>query len=160
MHQVKKGTEWHFGMKMHVAVDYALGLIHSLTTTHAHAHEITQVDQLLHAEAERVWGDAGYQGIEKRSEHGDRDVNWLIAMRPSKRTQLVASDPLSDAEKSKTSVRAKVEHCFYRIKRQFGYSKVHYRGLAKNTDRLYLLAGFTNLLRAEPSMATLRDDSA
>lgn len=154
MHQVKKGNEWYFGMKMHVAVDESLGLIHGLTTTPANVHDITQVDQLLHGEEERVWGDAGYQGIEKRPEHENRDVDWLIAMRPGKRSQLVASDPLSQVEKSKASVRAKVEHCFHRIKCQFGYNKVRYRGLAKNTNRLYLLAGFTNLLRAEPYMAT------
>ena len=154
MHQVKKGNEWHFGMKMHVAVDESLGLIHGLTTTPANVHDITQVDQLLHGKEERVWGDAGYQGIEKRPEHESRDVDWFIAMRPGKRSQLVASDPLSQVEKSKASVRAKVEHCFHRIKRQFGYNKVRYRGLAKNTNRLYLLAGFTNLLRAEPYMTT------
>lgn len=81
-------------------------------------------------------------------------MDWFIAMRPGKRAQLAPSDPLSQVEKSKASVRAKVGHCFYRIKRQFGYDKVRYRGLAKNTNRLYLLAGFTNLLRAEPYIST------
>ena len=153
MHQVKKGNEWYFGMKMHVAVDDSLGLIHSLTTTAANVHDITEVDQLLHGQEERVWGDAGYQGIEKRAEHEGREVDWFIAMPPGKRAQLSASGPLSDAEESKASVRATVEHCFHRIKCQFGYDKVRYRGLAKNSNRLYLLAGFTNLLRAEPSMS-------
>ncbi|WP_345551071.1 transposase, partial [Microbulbifer aestuariivivens] len=75
-------------------------------------------------------------------------------MRPGKRSQLSNSDPLSEVEKIKASIRAKVEHCFYRIKRQFGYDKVRYRGLAKNTNRLYLLAGFTNLLRADSYRTT------
>ena len=154
MHQVKKGNEWHFGMKMHIGVDESLGLIHSLTTTPANVHDITQADKLLHGNEKRVWGDAGYRGIEKRDEHAGRDVDWLIALRPGVRSKLAKSDPLAEAEKSKASVRAKVEHCFYRIKRQFGYSKVRYRGLEKNTNRLYLLAGFTNLLRAEPFMVT------
>ena len=153
MHQVKKGNQWYFGMKMNVAVDDSSGLLHSLTTTAANVHDITQVDPLLHGQEKHVWGDAGYQGIEKRPEHEGREVDWFIAMRPGKRAQLPASDPLSDAEKSKASVRAKVEHCFYRIKCQFGYDKVRYRGLAKNSNRLYLLAGFANLLRAEPSMS-------
>ena len=153
MHQVKKDNQWYFGMKMNVAVDDSSGLLHSLTTTAANVHDITQVDQLLHGQEERVWGDAGYQGIEKRPEHEGREVDWFIAMRPGKRAQLSASDPLSDAEKSQASVRAKVEHCFHRIKCQFGYDKVRYRGLAKNSNRLYLLAGFANLLRAEPSMS-------
>lgn len=152
MHQVKKGNEWHFGMKMHVAVDESLGLIHSLTTTPANAHDITQVDQLLHGVEKRVWGDAGYRGSNKREEHKDRRVEWHIAMRPGKRRALAKSNPVSQAEKIKASVRAKVEHCFHRIKCQFGYNKVRYRGLAKNTNRLYVLAGFANLLRAEPYM--------
>lgn len=154
MHQTKKGNEWHFGMKMHVGVDESLGLIHSLTTTPANVHDLTQADQLLHGNEKRVWGDAGYRGIEKRDEHAGRDVDWLIALRPGVRSKLAKSDPLAKAEQSKASVRAKVEHCFHRIKCQFGYSKVRYRGLEKNTNRLYLLAGFTNLLRAEPFMAT------
>lgn len=152
MHQVKKGNEWHFGMKMHVAVDESLGLIHSLTTTPANIHDITQVDQLLHGEEKRVWGDAGYRGSDKREEHKKRNVEWHIAMCPGKRRTLAKSNPVSQAEKTKASVRAKVEHCFHRIKCQFGYNKVRYRGLAKNTNRLYVLAGFANLLRAEPYM--------
>lgn len=154
MHQVKKGNEWHFGMKMHIGVDDALGLIHSITTTPANAHDITQADQLLHGKEKRVWGDAGYIGIEKRPEHEERAVAWFIGMRPGKRAKLARGSFLAQAEKSKASVRAKVEHCFSRIKRQFGYSKVRYRGLSKNTNRLYLLAGFSNLLRAEPFMVS------
>lgn len=147
MHQTKKGNEWHHGMKMHIGVDDGLGLIHSITTTGANAHDITQADQLLHGEELRVWGDAGYQGIDKREEHGERDVEWFIAMRPGKRAQLAKSNPLAQAEKVKASVRAKVEHAFFYIKRMFGYSKVRYRGLEKNTNRLCILAGVANLLR-------------
>jgi transposase, IS5 family len=152
MHQTKKGNEWHFGMKMHIGVDESLGLIHSIATTAANAHDITQADKLLHGKEKRVWGDAGYSGIEKRKEHEDRDVDWFIAMRPGKRAKLAKSDPLASAEKSKASVRAKVEHVFFYIKQMFGYNKVRYRGLEKNTNRLYLLAGFTNLLKAEKYM--------
>jgi len=152
MHQTKKGNEWHFGMKMHVGVDESLGLIHSIATTAANAHDITQTDKLLHGKEKRVWGDAGYTGVEKREEHAGREVEWFIAMRPGKRATLAKRSPLADAEKSKASVRAKVEHVFFYIKQMFGYSKVRYRGLEKNTNRLYLLAGFTNLLRAEKYM--------
>ena len=76
MHQVKKGNEWHFGMKMHIGTDDALDLIHSVTTTLAYVHDITQADQLLHGEEERVWGDLDCLGIEKREEHLSRDVDW------------------------------------------------------------------------------------
>ena len=75
-------------------------------------------------------------------------------MRPGKRAQLVKGSAEAEAEKEKARVRAKVEHTFFYIKRMFGYNKVRYRGLEKNRNRLYLLAGFTNLLRAERYMAT------
>ncbi len=154
MHQTKTGNAWHFGMKLHIGVDDTLGLIHSLETTPANAADIRMADKLLHGEEEVVWGDAGYQGIEKRDEHQAREVDWFIAMRPSKRAALPAKSPLHALEKTKASIRAKVEHPFHRIKRMFGYAKVRYRGLAKNKNRLYLLAGFTNLLRAERYLAT------
>lgn len=150
MHQTKKGNAWHFGMKLHVGVDETLGLIHSLETTPANEADIKVAEKLLHGQEEAVWGDAGYQGIEKRKEHQTRKVDWFIALRPSLRTTLKPHSAESVLEKTKASMRAKVEHPFHRIKRMFGYSKVRYRGLAKNKNRLYLLAGFTNLLRAEP----------
>jgi len=146
MHQVRKGNEWHFGMKMHVGVDESLGLIHSLEATPANTADITVADKLLHGDEKSVWGDAGYRGIEARAEHGRRAVNWLIALRPGKRAQLPANGLLAQAERAKASIRAKVEHPFRYIKVMFGYNKVRYRGLAKNTNRLHLLAGFTNLL--------------
>lgn len=149
MHQTKKGNEWHFGMKMHIGVDDSLGLIHSITTTPANEHDITQADKLLHGDEKRVWGDAGYQGVDKREEHTERDVNWFIAMRPGKRAKLAKSNPMAQAEKIKASVRAKVEHGFFYIKRMFGYSKVRYRGLEKNTERLHVLAALANLLKAQ-----------
>ena len=147
MHQTKKGNAWHFGMKLHIGVDDALGLIHSLETTPANTHDIVVADKLLHGEEKRVWGDAGYTGIEKREEHIDREVDWMIAERPGKRKIMDADSPENQIEKTKASVRAKVEHPFMFIKRIFNYSKVRYKGLQKNKERLYLLSGFTNLIR-------------
>jgi len=154
MHQTKKGNQWHFGMKMHIGVDESLGLIHSVSTTAANEHDITETHNLLHGKEKRVWGDAGYTGVDKREEHKDRDVEWLIAVRPGKRASFPKRSLQASAEKSKASVRAKVEHAFFYVKQMFGYNKVRYRGLEKNTNRLYLLAGFTNLLRAEKFMTT------
>ncbi len=74
-------------------------------------------------------------------------MHWLLAMRPGKRAELAKSNPLAIAEKIKASVRAKVEHSFFYMKRVFGYDKVRYRGLAKNTNRFYVLAGLANLVR-------------
>ncbi len=149
MHQTKKGNEWHFGMKMHIGVDEVLGIVHSVSTTAANAHDITQTAKLLHGEEECVWADAGYRGVDKRDEHEARAVDWLIALRPGKRRQLNPRSVEGRAEKAKASVRAKVEHPFRYVKRMFGYDKVRYRGLAKNTQRISLLLGFTNLLIAD-----------
>ncbi len=154
MHQSKKGNEWHFGMKMHIGVDDALGLIHSLETTPANTHDIVVADKLLHGKEKRVWGDAGYKGIEKRQEHKTREVEWHIAERPGKRKQMIDNTPESQLEKIKASVRAKVEHPFMFIKRMFGYNKVRYRGLHKNEQRLYLLSGFTNLIKMKNCLLT------
>lgn len=144
MHQTRKGQQWFFGMKLHIGVDDTLGLIHSLETTPANASDINHAHQLLHGDEDRVWADAGYTGIEKRDQHPG--MNWLVALRPGKRAQLLPTSRLARVEKAKASVRAKVEHPFRYIKRVFGYDKVRYRGLAKNENRLHLLAGFTNLL--------------
>lgn len=147
MSQTKKGNEWRFGMKMHVGVDEATGCIHSVKTTSAKEHDITVADELLHGNEDRVWGDAGYVGIEHREEHKERDVNWFVAKRPGKLKTLPANSPERECEKVKSQVRAKVEHPFLWIKKMFGYNKVRYRGLQKNENRLYLLAGFYNLIR-------------
>ena len=148
MHQAKKGNEWRFGMKAHIGVDAETGLAHSLETTAANAADVSTAHAVLHGGEETVWGDAGYQGVGGREENKDRDVDWETAMKPGRRRQLDGSGPEEAAEKRKASVRAKVEHPFLYVKRHFGYAKVRYRGRAKNTQRIALLLGFTNLLVA------------
>lgn len=152
MHQTKKGNQWHFGMKVHIGVDDELGLIHSLETTPANTHDLDVADKLLHGDERRIFGDAGYRGIEKRESHQDREVDWYIAERPGKRKEL---DPESDEakfEKIKSQIRAKVEHPFHYMKRVFGYGKVRYRGQDKNRNRFFVLAGLTNLMIAQRYM--------
>jgi IS5 family transposase len=146
MHQTQKGNQWHFGMKMHIAVDDIYGIIHSITTTPANTHDLNEADKLLHGKEKRAWFDSGYRGIEKREEHKDRDIDWYVAMTPGKRKSLDKASVDEQLEKQKASIRAKVEHPFRYMKNVFGYNKVRYRGLAKNTQRLHLLSAFTNLL--------------
>lgn len=147
MRQVKKGKQYYFGMKLHVGVDAATGMVHSLVTTAANAHDVTQAGKLLHGKERRVWGDAGYTGVGKREENRGLDVEWLVALKPGKRRLLERGSPEDLAEKGKASVRAKVEHPFWTVKGIFHYGKVRYRGLAKNHERLAVLLGITNLLR-------------
>ncbi len=146
----KKGNNYFFGMKAHIGVDLHTGLVHSVVGTAANVADVTQVDGLLHGEEELVLGDAGYQGVDKRAEHQGREVQWHIALRPSLRKKLSKTvQSLQEAyEYSKASLRAKVEHPFRVIKRQFGYTKVRYRGLAKNTAQLLTLFMLSNLWMA------------
>ena len=148
MHQTKKGNQWYFGMKAHIGVDAESGLTHSLETTPANVSDVATAHTLRHGGEEQMWGDAGYQGVGKREENRDASVDWQVAMKPGQRRKLEKTGPEEAAEKRKASVRAKVEHPFLYVKRHFGYAKVRYRGLWKNTQRIAVLLGFTNLLIA------------
>ena len=131
----------------------ARGWSHSVHTTAAHVSDVTEAHRLLHGGETAAWGDAGYQGAEQRPEHAGAGVRWQVAMRPGRRRQLAPGCAEARAEQRKASVRAKVEHPFLDVKRRFGYAKVRYRGLEKNRQRLALLLGFANLLRAVPQLA-------
>ncbi len=117
---------------------------------------VTQVDQLLHGEENVVCADAGYTGVEKRPEHEGRQVIWQIAARRStykkhgKRSVLYKA--IRKIEKAKAQVRAKVEHPFRVIKRQFGYTKVRFRGLAKNAAQMVTLFALSNLWMARRNL--------
>ncbi len=153
MHQTKQGNQWHFGMKVHIGVDADTGVVHSMTTTAANVHDVTEAHNLLHGGETVVWGDAGYQGVHRREENRGLAVEWRVAMRPGRRRKLAPDSDEALAEQAKASVRAKVEHPFLRLKRVFGYAKVRYRGLVKNAERLALLFGLGNLLTAESRLA-------
>jgi len=151
MHQTKKGDQWHFGMKAHIGVDAESGLVHTVVGTAANEHDVTQACELLHGEEQNAYGDAGYQGVDKRAEIQEKhpEVQWYVAMRPGKRRtldkQTYVGKKMDYIEQLKAGVRAKVEHPFRVIKRQFGYVKVRYRGLAKNTKQLFTLFALSNL---------------
>ncbi len=153
MHQTKKGNEWHFGMKLHIGVDAATGVVHSLHTTAANVPDVTEAHHLLHGGETEACGDAGYRGVDKRAEHAGSGMRWRVAMGPGRRRRLAPESDEARAERRLASLRAKVEHPFLYVKRRFGYSRVRYRGLDKNRQRLGLLLGFANLLIAEPQLA-------
>ena len=112
-------------------------------------HDVTQAHRLLYGGELRVWGDAGYVGVQKREENLGLAVDWQVAMRPGQRRKLEPGTLAAWAERVKASIRAKVEHSFRDVKGGFGYAKVRYRGLAKNTERLALLLGLSNLKKAQ-----------
>jgi IS5 family transposase len=154
MHQTKKGNQWHFGMKAHIGVDAESGLVHTVIGTAANVNDVTQGHALLHGEETVVFADAGYQGADKRDEA--TGVQWQVAMRPGKRRALDKHSPwgnlLDKAEQIKASVRAKVEHPFRVLKCQFGFVKVRYKGLAKNTAQLVTLFALSNLWMARRAL--------
>ncbi len=148
MHQAKKGNQWHFGMKAHIGVDAESGLVHTVKGTAANVNDVVQANALLHGQESDAFGDAGYQGAAKRPDARD-EVEWHVAMRPGKRRALDKANPVDaivdEIEGLKASIRAKVEHPFRVVKRQFGHVKVRYRGLTKNTAQLVTLFALSNL---------------
>ena len=149
MHQVKKGNQWHFGMKAHIGADADSGLVHTVVGTAANVNDVTQAHALLHGEETDVFADAGYVGVAKREETKGIRAQWHVAMRPGKRRLLDTATPLGQVldqlERTKAKIRAKVEHPFRVIKSQCGHVKVRYRGLMKNTQQLFTLFALSNL---------------
>jgi IS5 family transposase len=151
MHQSKKGNDWHFGMKAHVGVDAASGLVHTVIGTAGNVADVTQAHALLHGDETIVLADAGYQGVEKREENQDKTVHWHVAMKRTKRKALPNTKlgrMHERLEVIKASVRAKVEHPFHVVKTLFRHRKTRYRGLVKNTAQLFMLFGLANLVLA------------
>jgi IS5 family transposase len=151
MHQTRKCKQWYFGMKDHIGIDAESGLIHSVQTTSANVHDLTPAADLLHGEETVVYADSGYQGIDKRSEMADKDIEFRVAMRPGKRRVLPETSEgrlLDLIETAKAHVRAKGEHPFRVIKQQFGFQKTRLRGMAKNRCKVHVIAALTNLFLA------------
>jgi len=155
MKQTKKGNQWYFGMKAHIGVDIDSGLVHTVVATAANEADINVAGRLLHGDEEVAFGDSGYRGVHKRSEaQGPR---WFVAMEPGKQRKLnpfLYGDMVARCvEKMKAGIRAKVEHPFRVLKRQFGYTKVRYRGLAKNTAQIVTLFALSNLWMVRRKLA-------
>ena len=146
MHQTRKGNQWHFGMKAHIGVDSQSKLIHSLAATPANVHDSRLLPKLLHGNETRVWGDSAYAG--------QTEVIRTVAPYAQDFTNQKGhrNQPLSAGERaknrSKSRVRAKGEHPFLILKRIFGFTKVRYRGLHKNANRLMVACGLVNLYMA------------
>jgi IS5 family transposase len=148
MHQTKKGNQWYFGMKVHIGVDKDTGLIHAVETTAANVHDLTPAAELLHGEETVVYADAGYQGIEKRPEMEGKGIGFRVAMRPGKRRALpdTPEGRVDDLiETAKAHIRAKGEHPFRVMKRQFGFQKTRLRGMVKNRCKVNVVAALANL---------------
>jgi len=158
MHQTKKGNQWYFGMKAHVAVDAQSGLVQKIIGTAAHVSDLSQTHELLHGQERDVFADAGYLGVQKRPEIAAREgqPRWHIAAKRGA-IRALPEDKLKEAtckfERIKAQIRARVEHPFHILKNLFKYRKVRYRGLAKNIAQLHTLFALANLILARRSFA-------
>jgi IS5 family transposase len=146
MHQTKKGNQWYFGMKAHIGADADSGLVHTVTTTPANESDVAQVDLLLHGKETTVHADAGYTGAPEYAPRAK--VEWHIA-RKRGLVKKIADDKArtkaEQQERRKAQIRARVEHPFRVVKRQFGYAKTRFKGLAKNTAQILTLFALANL---------------
>ena len=143
MSSTKKGNGWFFGMKAHVGVDAESGIVHSLATTTAKVHDSQIWDELLHGKETSVWADKGYVSAARESTFSTPGKFWGVMRKAPKGGSL---DPIdADINRIIAMVRARVEHPFRVLKRQFGYLKTRYRGLAKNRAQLFTLFALGNL---------------
>ncbi len=150
MHQTRKGKQWYFGMKAHVGVDSKTKIIHSAVVTAANVADAKVLPELLHGEETRVWGDQGYLGqteVIHQCAPQARDCthrryrykNWIDEVQRAK-------------NRTKSTVRSKVEHVFQILKLKFGFVKVRYRGLKKNGHRLFAACALVNLFTARKKL--------
>ncbi len=155
-HQSKKGKNWYFGYKAHIGVDRDTGIVHHLETTPGNNSDVGEVSKLLTGDEETVHGDSGYTGAEKREDAIRKNREGRkIRYRINKRRSAIDPGPgwkhgqQKRREREKSSVRAKVEHVFGIVKRQFRYRKTRYRGLVKTAAAHYMKFALANLILAD-----------
>ena len=154
MAQTRKGNQYYFGMKAHIGVDARNGLMHRLMTSTASTADVTMMDTLLHGGEREVYGDKGYVSEARRRAFKVRGARrWGVARKAK------PGKPLSERDRERnrrlSSVRSKVEHVFRVVKRQFGYVKVRYRGLAKNTAQMFTMFALSNLYLARRQLLAI-----
>jgi transposase, IS5 family len=155
MHQTRKGQQWYFGMKLHIGVDSRTGLAHRAVVTAANMHDKHPLPELLHGNERRVYGDSAYASQKALIESKAPQARDFTNQRVRRAGQI---DEVEHAKnRTKSRVRARVEHVFAVVKRLWGFSKVRYRGLAKNATRSFVALGLANIyLARKPLYAQVR----
>jgi IS5 family transposase len=146
MHQTKKGNQWYFGMKAHVGVDSKTKMIHSVAATPANVHDSHLIADLLHGGETRVWGDSAYAGQTEKIQATAPAARDLTQKRG--RGYKYLSEQQRRVNRARSRVRARVEHAIGVVKRVFHFTKVRYRGIAKNANRLFVTCALANLFMA------------
>jgi transposase, IS5 family len=157
MHSTRKGNQWYFGMKAHIGVDSRTKLIHSVVATSAEVHDSQMLPDLLHGEETRVWGDSAYTG-QKEAITDCAPRAWDFTQAKSNRNRKLTDEERA-RNRNKSRVRARVEHQFGIIKRQFGFTKVRYRGLHKNAHRLFVACALSNIVMVKQTLLRKQQDA-
>lgn len=147
MHQTKKGNQWYFGMKIHIGADVDSGAVHSVSVTAANRADIGELPHLLRPDDRVVFGDAGYASDEYKRGARALGMTWRVQDKAKPKASVGAGLSASQKKRNRrnSGIRARVEHVFRIVKRQFGYTKTRYRGLAKNAAQVMTLIGLANL---------------
>ena len=150
MHQTRKGNQWYFGMKTHIGVDNQTKLIHSVAVTAANVHDSQLLGDLLHGDETHVWGDSAYAGQKKLLYERAPQAKDFTQKKGSRYRKLTKVEQSANRYKSK--IRSRVEHVFGVMKRQFGFTKVRYRGLDKNAQCVFTKCALINLVLAKKQL--------
>jgi IS5 family transposase len=142
MQQGRKGKQWHFGMKVHIGASKQ-GLVHSLATGPAGEADITRLDALLHGAENELYADQAYWCDDHRQHCQQAGIRYRVNRRPKPHRPLTEYQRMINRARSRR--RARGEHAFHVVKRLWGFAKVRYRGLAKNTTRAFALFALANL---------------
>lgn len=151
MGSTRKGKKWGFGMKAHVGVDRKTKLIHTVVATAGNVADGPMIGRLLHGQERAVWGDKAYVGQRtaiRRAAPRARDLTLAKAQ---------ANNPLMPVDehvnRMRSKIRSRVEHVFGVIKCVFGFDKLPYKGLAKNANKLFVVAALANLYMVRRELA-------
>lgn len=152
MHQTRKGNQWHFGMKVHIGADVNSGAVHSVTTTAANVADITELPNLLCGDDQVIFADAGY--ISDAYKRGSRElgIRWCVNDKRKPKHNLSAKQKKRNRQQS--SVRARIEHVFRVMKRQFGFTNTRHKGPEKIRSQVNMLIGLTNLYMLRRQLST------
>lgn len=145
MRQTRKGKTWHFGMKVHVGTDLK-GLAHTITTTHAAEADLNQLPHLLHGEERRLYGDRAYWSERDRAACEAAGIAYRVNKRGSHSRPV--TERWRQINQARSRLRARGEHIFLVVKQLWGFRKVRYRGLLKNTARVFTIFALANLYLA------------
>ena len=150
MSSTKKGNNYHFGMKVHTGTDSQSGLVYTVQVTTASVHDKQEMEAVLHGEEKAVFGDKGYFSDQDKRAARKTGLFWGVLDKAKSKKRL--SNKQKRRNKKLSSIRAKVEHPFRVVKRQFGYVKTRYRGLKKNAAQVFTLFALANLYKVRRAL--------